>query len=127
MQPTRPAPISGVPPSRPAPAEGYRPGCTTSGRKLGETAGDARSVCGGFSLDGGGGRRPGNRRTSAAGWLHQARGIDAEWPRQRLLARFTKARSGEAGCGLLEWPLNLVVLVQHALREYGFDHIGKID
>jgi hypothetical protein len=61
MQPTRPAPMSGGTPSRPSPAEGDHPACTTSGRKGGDTAEDARSEAKGLVLTARGPQAPKKR------------------------------------------------------------------
>jgi hypothetical protein len=53
--------MSGGTPSRPSPAEGDHPACTTSGRKAGDTAEDARSAAEG-RLDGTGAAGPQNKK-----------------------------------------------------------------
>ena len=51
-------------------------------RKDGETAGCARSKCGGLGLDGGRGRRPQTgKNVSPSGLADDAQGMEAEWPR----------------------------------------------
>ncbi len=67
--------MSGGRPSRPWPAEGDHPFCTNKVRKDGETAGYARSTCGGLGLDGGRGRRPHKKeKQSALGWPNPRKG-----------------------------------------------------